>query len=77
MKRYLVFLGMHYYPDGGISDMFGEYDTIEECMTVLDKRIMEDFNPEYRTLDQHIESFWEHSWCHIYDTEKKEKIWEK
>ena len=29
MKRYLVFIGHHYYPLGGMDDFVGDYDS--EC----------------------------------------------
>ena len=30
MKKYLLFYGLHYYPGGGMSDYYGDFDTIEE-----------------------------------------------
>jgi len=35
MKRYLVFCGENYYPYGGMEDFIGDYDTIEECQSIL------------------------------------------
>lgn len=32
MKRYLLFSGYYYYPNGGWSDFRGIFDTIEECI---------------------------------------------
>lgn len=31
MKRYLVFSGLTYYPDGGWSDFDSDHDTLEEA----------------------------------------------
>jgi hypothetical protein len=31
MKRYLVFVGYDYYPQGGMHDFIRDYDTIEEA----------------------------------------------
>ncbi len=31
MKRYLLFMGMHYYPFGGWKDFKDSFDTIEEA----------------------------------------------
>lgn len=31
MKRYLVFKGSDYYPNGGWEDFSGDFDTIEEA----------------------------------------------
>ena len=35
MKRYLVFCGENYYPYGGMEDFIGDYDTIDECQSIL------------------------------------------
>lgn len=32
MKKYLLFYGDQYYPDGGWSDFKGDFDTTEECL---------------------------------------------
>lgn len=37
MKRFLVFCCDTYYPRGGMDDFVGDFDTIEEASTVLDK----------------------------------------
>jgi len=34
VKRYLLFGGDHYYPEGGIYDYVGEFDTLEEALAV-------------------------------------------
>ncbi len=34
-KRYMVFTALHYYPDGGLQDVVGSYDTLEEAETHL------------------------------------------
>ncbi len=31
MKKYLLFAGAHYYPHGGVRDLKGDFDTIEEA----------------------------------------------
>jgi hypothetical protein len=31
MKRYLLFAGYQYYPDGGWEDFKGGFDTLQEC----------------------------------------------
>ena len=35
LKRYLLFQGETYYPDGGWNDFIGSYDSIEEAENVL------------------------------------------
>jgi len=34
-KRFIVFAGDHYYPEGGWSDLFGSSDTKEEAIKYL------------------------------------------
>ena len=35
MKRYMLFCGDNYYPDGGIDDLVHIFDTIEEAKYVI------------------------------------------
>lgn len=42
MKRYLVFAFREYYPDGGMKDLYGHYDTIEEVMSAIETIIKEE-----------------------------------
>lgn len=35
MRRYLVFAGMAYYPDGGWDDFKESFDTLSDCMDYL------------------------------------------
>jgi hypothetical protein len=37
MKRYWLFAGSVYYPQGGISDLVDSFDTIEEARTAFDE----------------------------------------
>jgi hypothetical protein len=34
-KRYLVFTYPVYYPFGGLSDLVGSFDTVEECKELI------------------------------------------
>jgi hypothetical protein len=47
MKRYLAFAGSVYYPEGGIEDLKGHFDTVEEACQALTE-INTDF-----TIDEH------------------------
>jgi len=38
MKRYLLFCGSNYYPNGGMNDCDGSFDTIEEALEALNKK---------------------------------------
>ena len=35
MKKYLLFVGEHYYPSGGFDDFFGSYDSIEFAIQII------------------------------------------
>jgi len=47
MKRYLLFTGNDYYPDGGWGDFAGDFDTIEE-IKYTEKYMVEDW---YQIVD--------------------------
>lgn len=38
MKRYLLFAGNNYYPSGGMNDLAGDFDTIEEAVAFIGPR---------------------------------------
>ena len=71
IKRYAVFAGDVYYPEGGFEDYFASYDTLDEALalnpltfeTVFDPKIMPDeVNEEYNT------------WAHIVDIQTGEIV---
>ena len=37
MKRWMLFAGWAHYPDGGMDDFRGDYNTLAECMTNLEE----------------------------------------
>lgn len=45
MNKYLIFTGLAYYPDGGISDLKGSYETLSKCEEMINKYRKE--NPSY------------------------------
>ena len=55
MKRYWLFMCNEYYPNGGMNDYKGDYDSIEECK----ERMIE------------VNKKWEYDHYHILDTENK------
>jgi hypothetical protein len=77
MKRYLTFFGEHYYPSGGMDDLLNDFDTIEECKNAIDNRIKEGYNPDWYSIEEHVQHQWKYSWAHIYDTETRKKVWSK
>lgn len=40
MKRFMLFIYPSYYPDGGILDYYGTYDSIQECKFQLEKELV-------------------------------------
>lgn len=57
MKRFLLFYGDVYYPNGGMDDFKGSYDTLEEAMKEKDSNY--NYKVNYKV----------HGWVHIWDTE--------
>jgi len=65
MKRYLLFCGINYYPSGGIDDLRGDYDSVEEAETVFRRKITEKYGEG---------SPYDYYWGHIYDIKERRKI---
>ena len=53
VKRYMLFAGDQYYPNGGMRDYQGSYDTVDEARLEVDKR-----------RDEGGQRFY---WFHVYD----------
>jgi hypothetical protein len=34
MKNYLVFIGLYYYPNGGMEDFIEDFDTLDEAKNI-------------------------------------------
>lgn len=80
MKRFMLFRGRNYYPSGGIDDLVGNYDTIDEAILVAKSEIMKDYEYQKFAYDDEKEYFnyeKDNTWGHIYDTLKMEKTWEQ
>jgi hypothetical protein len=56
MKRFLVFAGDMYYPDGGWNDFRGAYDTLKEAKARVDE------------IKHNEETCSGYDWAHIADT---------
>lgn len=69
MKQYWVFLFPSYYPDGGMSDLWETFDTIEEAKKAIDKEVGEQLE-NFGTVD----FFWDCRRCHIWDSVTQNKI---
>ena len=55
MKRYALFAGDHYYPSGGIGDLVGSFETIEEAKAkgrdALSEFNINDYNDWFHVVD--------------------------
>ncbi len=51
MKRFMVFAGDSYYPEGGMADFLGDYETIEEAITAVTATVG-DWSQIVDTLDR-------------------------
>jgi hypothetical protein len=60
MKRYLMFAGQNYYPEGGWFDCRGKFDTLEEAVEAAKETIPGD------------KQRWE--WWHVVDAEEGEAV---
>jgi len=65
VKRFLVFAGYNYYPDGGWDDFVEQYDSSEEAQESVTEHLNPPFNnPKYSP---------KHDWAHVVDTETGRK----
>jgi len=75
MKRYLLFCGMHYYPDGGFNDMKYSSDNLDELKELFIKGESEDYDIKYDWydgVDEYIDG--RVDWIHIYDSKEDNVI---
>ena len=63
MKRYLLFSGYYYYPEGGWEDFRGSFDTIEEAMYfLLEKKGTGD-------------GYWYKDWFQVVDLHEEKEVY--
>jgi hypothetical protein len=67
MKRFLTFYGDIYYPNGGIDDLIGDFETIDEAKTTL-------INKHKQQHPNDIN--WGYAWGYVYDTKTQTKIYQ-
>jgi hypothetical protein len=60
MKRYLAFYGDNYYPNGGMDDFVGSYDTLDEAKSAVSEEHLKRTHPPHYS--------WDSMWAHIYDS---------
>lgn len=78
-KRYVAFLGNIYYPSGGMHDLLGSYDDIDDAKHAIDSKVRDGYCSSFHgDLDAYLEHEWRaRKWGHIYDTETNKIVWEK
>ena len=72
MKRYLAFYGYAYHPLGGMDDLIGDYDTIDEALKGIRSAHKE--NHPVKDSEELKNKFKEWYWAHIYDIQKNVKV---
>lgn len=63
MKRFLVFAGDCYYPEGGMNDFQGDFDTLEEARS-FESKIKEKFESDWGDFN----------WTRIWDSETRTHV---
>ena len=56
MKRFLVFAGNHYYPQGGTNDLVASFETLKEVEEFI-----------YENSYRHPIHGYKYDWIHYYD----------
>jgi len=52
MKRYILFRFSNFYPSGGMNDVEGHYDTLEEAKEYVEENFeAEEWGENYHVLD--------------------------
>jgi hypothetical protein len=67
MKQYLAFFGETYYPLGGMTDLIGDYDSVEDAIQAI--------HDAHKKYDIHSHGWNGHVWCHVYDTQKHDFVY--
>ena len=72
MKRYLAFFGDNYYPEGGMNDFAGDFDTYAEAMNCIEETL----SIEKQLLEGYYENKkkWCNHWADVYDTKERKTI---
>jgi len=71
MKQFLAFYGATYYPSGGMDDFVGDFDSKDDAIEAINKKIIED------SPYDNDETRWHYAWAHVYDTESRSNVWER
>jgi hypothetical protein len=74
IKRFLLFFGDIYYPNGGMDDLLSDHDTIEEAMSAFEKKVDNEIlitNFYYKDKKELLRF----RWASIYDLELRTNVW--
>lgn len=72
MKRYLAFYGEVYYPNRGMDDLVGDFDTMEEALEAITLKAKAELIEGYYKNEEHLFSS---RWANIYDTELRKEVY--
>lgn len=67
MKRYAIFAGSNYYPEGGLNDFRSDHADRDEAVRVASELL----NPTGRAKSYH-----DPDWCHVADLKTRRIVWE-
>ncbi len=68
MKRFLVFAGDCYYPEGGMNDFQEDFDTLEEARS-FEAKIKKKLESDWGDLNWH-----DFNWTRIWDSETRTHV---
>jgi len=68
LKRYLAFSGGRYYPEGGMYDFAGDFDSLERAIFAMNavEAVI-----SWKTPSQK----WDNRWAHIWDSVERKEAW--
>jgi hypothetical protein len=66
MKNFLAFYGDCQYPQGGMDDFIGDFDTEKEAIDAIKAKQVEDYRTD-----------WNYTWAHVWSVEDQDKVFEK
>jgi hypothetical protein len=64
MKNYLAFYGMVYYPSGGMDDLLGDFDTLDEAIEAITKKNNESDGGS-----------WSYCWANVYSLQDRIEVY--
>ena len=80
-KGYLLFIGDHYYPSGGVEDFRVKVNSIDEALEYIAKDIMKEYESDLKwisdaKLDNFFDSSIDNSWFNLLNLDDYTAIYE-